>query len=130
MQNTYIRVKQLFFWPGLKTEVKKFVAACDIYQRCKSETVAYPSLLQPLPILNQAWEILSMDFIEGLPKSEGRGNTLVVVDRLTKFAHFIGLTHPFTTQDVARVFLDQVVKIHGVPKTIISNRDKIFTNLL
>jgi len=71
-----------------------------------------------------------MDFIERLPKSKGKDNILVVVNRLTKFAHFIGLTHPFTTQDVARVFLDQVVKMHGVPKAIISDQDKIFTNLL
>ena len=93
MQNTYIRVKQLFFWLGLKTEVKKFIVACDICQLCKSETVAYSGLLQPLPIPDQAWKSLSMDFIEGLPKLEGKDNILMVVDRLTKCAHFIG-SHP------------------------------------
>lgn len=67
--------------------------ACEVCKRCKSETVAYPGLLQPLPIPDQAWESISMDFIEGLLKSEGRDNILVVVDRLTKFAYFIGLTH-------------------------------------
>lgn len=71
-----------------------------------------------------------MDFVEGLPRSEGRDNILVIVDRLTKFAHFIGLAHSYTAKEVARVFLDRVVALHGVSKTIISDRDKIFTSLL
>ena len=70
-----------------------------------------------------------MDFVEGLPKSEGKNYIIVVVDQLTKFVHFIGLSHPYATQEVARVFLDQVIKLHGVPKTIISYRDKVFTSL-
>lgn len=71
-----------------------------------------------------------MDFVEGLPRSEGKDCILVVVDRFTKFAHFLSLSHPYTTQEVAKVFLDQVVKIHGVPRTIISDRDKVFTSLM
>jgi len=66
--------------------------ACDTCKRCKYETVAYQCLLQPLPIPDQARASLSMDFIKGLPKSERKDSTLVVDDRLTKFAHFIGLT--------------------------------------
>ena len=71
-----------------------------------------------------------MDFVKGLPKSEGKDNIMVVVDQFTKFAHFIGLTHPYTTQEVARVFLDQVAALHGIPKTIISDRDKVFKSTL
>lgn len=71
-----------------------------------------------------------MDFIEGLPKSEGKDCIMVVVDRFTKFAHFIGLTHPYSAQEVARIFLDQVMKLHVVPHLIISDQDKIFTSLL
>jgi len=88
-----------------------------------------PGLLQPLEIPGQAWESLSMDFVEGLPKSEGKNCIIVVVDRLTKFAHFIGLSHLYTTQEVVRVFLDLVIKLHMVPKTIIFNHDKVFTSL-
>lgn len=129
-QNTYLRVKQVFQWPRMKAEIKELVRRCDTCKRCKSETVAYPGLLQPLPIPDQAWTNISMDFVEGLPRSEGRDSILVVVDRLTKFAHFIGLTHPYTAQDVARVFLDRVIKLHGAPKIIVSDRDIIFTSLM
>ena len=69
-----------------------------------------------------------MDFIEGLSKLEGKDTILVIVDHFTKFAHFISLTHPFIAPDVARLLLDLVFKIHGIPKTIVSDRDKIFTS--
>lgn len=125
---TYYRVRQLFYWLGQKTEVVKCVLACEVCQRCKHEQVALPGLLQPLSIPDQAREGISMDFIEGLPKSEAKDVILVVADRLTKFAHFLSLTHPFSAQEVARLFLDLVGKIHGIPKTIVSDRDKIFTS--
>ena len=90
-------MKQLFHWPKLKAEVREFMLACDPYKRCKHENVAYPGLLQPVPIPDQARISVSMNFIEGLPKSKRKDNILVVVDRLTKFAHFIRLAHAYTT---------------------------------
>lgn len=68
-----------------------------------------------------------MDVIEKLPKSEIFDTILVVVDRYSKYAHFFPLKHPFTTQGVAQLILDNVVKLHGLPKSFVSNRDKIFT---
>lgn len=69
-----------------------------------------------------------MDFIKALPKSKGKDTIWVLMDRLTKYAHFIFLTHPYSTQEVATAFLDTMYKLYGMPQDIISDRDRIFTN--
>ena len=96
VQNTYRRLKTNFHWYGMKAMVKKVVEECNVCRQAKVERVAYPGLLQPLLVPGGTWEAVTMDFIEGLPSSEGRNAILVVVDRFTKYGHFIALTHPFT----------------------------------
>jgi hypothetical protein len=83
-------------------------------------------LLQTLSVPSQVWDEISMDFVEGLPKSNGKEAILVVVDQLTKYAHFLPLRHPFTAATVAGVFFHEVVRLHGVPSIIISDRDRVF----
>jgi E3 ubiquitin-protein ligase DOA10 len=69
-----------------------------------------------------------MDFIDGLPKCDGFSVILVVADRFIKYAHFLPLKHPYTAQSVALIFFNSIIKLHGLPKTIVSDRDKIFTS--
>nr|GEU40113.1 retrotransposable element Tf2 [Tanacetum cinerariifolium] len=99
---------------------------CLVCQKCKPDLAAYPGLLQPLPIPHNIWTSISMDFIEGLPKSQRKNVIFMVVDGLSKYAHFMTLAHPFTTQQVAQSFLDNVYKLHGMPESIVSDRDKVF----
>jgi hypothetical protein len=125
---TYERVKHSFFWDGMKQDIRNFVAECDMCQRNKAETVKLSGTLQPLLIPPVIWKDISMDFITGLPKLGNKSIIMVVVDFLSKYAHFYTLQHPFTTSTVAHIFMDQVFKLHGMPHSIVSNRDPTFTS--
>jgi hypothetical protein len=128
IQATYQRAKKLYYWPGLKLAVELFVKQCSTCQHAKHSNQKPAGLLQPLPPPKGAWQDITMDFIDGLPVSEGASVILVVVDRLTKYAHFLPLKHPYTAKSVDKAFVDNVVKQHGVPLSIISDRDKVFTS--
>ena len=93
----------------------------------KVETIKTPGLLQPLSIPSQCWEEVSIDFITGLPKYEGKSVIMVVVDRLTKYAHFYALSHPFKANAVSTTFMETIQNLHGNPKIIVSDKDPIFT---
>jgi hypothetical protein len=127
---TYRRMKQLFAWKGMKAAVLKFVQTCVTCQQAKPARDKLPGKLQPLPVPSAAWQIISMDFVEGLPLSSSVNCILVVVDSFTKYAHFIPLRHPFTAAGVAKIFMNNIYKLHGMPLSIISDRDCIFTSNL
>lgn len=110
--------------------VLDYVAHCSICQQAKSERVRYPGLLQPLPVPDFAWQVVTLDFIEGLPSSHGHNCILVVVDKFSKYAHFLPLSHPFTALKVAMLYMENVFKLHGLPEAIVSDRDKVFTSNL
>jgi hypothetical protein len=102
------------------------VEKCLVFQQNKVETITTRGLLQPLSIPSQHWEEVSMDFITWLPKSKGMSVIMVIIDRLTKYAHFCALSHPFKASTVAIAFMEIVQKLHGSPNIIVSDRDPIF----
>lgn len=114
----------------MKQSIQEFVAQCLVCQQAKAEKVPYPGLLQPLEVPKQAWQVVTSDFIEGLPKSSSYDCILVVVDKFSEYSHFIKLAHPFTALKIAKLYMDTVYKLHGMPQVIVSDRDKVFTSQL
>lgn len=125
---TYSHIKQLFFWPGMRADIRSFVQSYSVCIQAKPDHARYPGLLQPPLVPSSSWEIITMDFIEGLPQSGAANAILVVVNKFSKFTHFLPLKHPFSAAVVARLFLDTVYRLHGMPKSIVSNRDWVFTS--
>ncbi|GAU25040.1 hypothetical protein TSUD_155140 [Trifolium subterraneum] len=123
---TYRRIVANLYWIGMKNTIQEFVRQCDICQRQKYMASSPGGLLQPFPIPEQIWEDISLDFIAGLPKSKQFEAILVVVDRLSKYAHFIPLKHPYTARSIAEIFCKEIVRLHGIPLSIVSDRDPIF----
>ncbi|KAI0523375.1 hypothetical protein KFK09_005770 [Dendrobium nobile] len=126
VHKTYRRLASELYWKGMYKDVEEMVARCEVCQRNKYMAMAPGGLLQPLALPNRVWEEVFMDFIDGLPHSEGFTVIFVVVDRLSKYAHFILLRHPYTAVSVAAAFIREVVRLHGIPESIVSDRDKVF----
>ena len=125
---TYEQARRNFFWQGMKRKIQEMVAECDTCQCNKGETTPLSGLLEPLPLPTRIWIDISMDFIEGLPKSGGKTVILVVVDHLSKYSHFFALIHPHTTSSIKKCFMDQIFPLHGIPSSIVSNRNTTFTS--
>ena len=125
---TYRQIRERFSWKGLKGEVMQHVRECSIFQQNKIEHIHPVGLLQPLPIPEQKWESISLDFITGLPKVQGRDCLYVMVDWLTKFVHFFAISSDYSAAHVAELFFRKVFKLHGLPKTIVNDRDSKFTS--
>jgi hypothetical protein len=128
-QKTVAVVKSHYFWPGMKKDIAEYIARCMECQKVKAEHRHPAGLLQPLHIPEWKWEVVMMDFIMGLPRT-GKHHDLimVVVDKLTKSAHFIPLKTTHKVADVVDIFMKEVAQLHGTPKTIVSDRDPKFTS--
>jgi hypothetical protein len=118
-----------FYIPRDRALVQDWVRSCATSQPNKTETLQSAGLLQPLEVSSQVWADISMDFIEGLPKVTEKSVILTVVDRFSKYAHFIALSHPYTTAFVTRAFFDSVVRLHGFPSSIVNDRDPCLQRL-
>ncbi|KAA0037817.1 pol protein [Cucumis melo var. makuwa] len=125
----YQDLKRVYWWRNMKREVAEFVSRCLVCQQVKAPRQKPAGLLQPLSIPKWKWENVSMDFITGLPRTL-RGFTViwVVVDRLTKSAHFVPGKSTYTASKWAQLYMSEIVKLHGVPVSIVSDRDARFTS--
>ena len=108
-EKTLHRLRSSFYNTHMTRCVREFVKGCSTCQRNKSEHLHPAGLLQPLPIPHNVWSDIAMDFVEGLPKVAGKSVILTIVDRFSKYAHFIPLSHPYSANSVARAFFDNIV---------------------
>ena len=123
-------VEKLFWWPRMVQDIGAYVKNCPSCQVNKSSTQKPAGLLQPLPVPSETWQVVTMDYIMALPRTlNGHTALLVVVDKLSisKMTHLIPTTVQVTGEETARLYVDHVVKLHGVPQAIVSDRDKRFT---
>jgi hypothetical protein len=123
----YQDLRKNFWWSNMKVDISKYVTKCDTCHRVKASHLKSAGVLQPLTIPLWKWDDMSMDFIVSLPPTARKKDSIwVIVDRLTKTAHFIAVHTTYSVQDYAKLYVDQIVCLHGIPKTIVSDRGTQF----
>ena len=125
----YQDLKKNFWWPDMKREIADWVNKCYTCQRVKAEHQRPSGLIQPLNIPEWKWEHIAMDFIVGLPRTRANHDAIwIIVDRLTKTAHFLPINEKFTMEKLVQLYLKEIVTRHGVPVSIVSDRDPRFNS--
>jgi hypothetical protein len=125
----YQDLKQHYWWTKMKIEIAGYVARCDTCRRVKAIHLKTAGLLQSLPIPTWKWEDISMDFIVGLPRTaKGFDSIWVIIDQLTKITHFLPVKVKYTVVIYAELYIARILSLHGVPKTIVSNRGPQFVS--
>ena len=123
----YQDLKKNFWWPNIKKEIAEWVSRCDTCQRVKAEHQRPSGLLQPLEIVEWKWEHIAMDFMVGLPRTKANHDAIwIIIDRLTKSAHFLPINEKFSLERLVQHYLKEIVVQHGVPVSIVSDRDPRF----
>jgi ribonuclease HI len=123
----YHDIKSLYWWTRMKRGIAKYVSECDTCKRIKASHLKVACTLQPLLIPSWKWEDLSMDFIVGLPNTSWHHDSIwVIVDRLTKTDHFLPVHTTHRAEKYAKIYIDQIVRLHGMPRTIVSDRGAPF----
>ena len=119
----YQDLKSRFWWKSMKRDIAEYIARCDVCQRVKAEHQRPAGLLKPLEIPEWKWDDISMDFVVGLPRTQkGNDAIWVIVDRLTKVAHFIPVKETFHVPRLSELYINHIVRLHGIPRSIISDR--------
>ncbi|KAJ4701711.1 Retrotransposon protein, putative, Ty3-gypsy subclass [Melia azedarach] len=125
----YRTLREHYWWQGMKREIAEFVSRCLICQQIKAEHQKPVGLSQPLPIPEWKWEHIMMDFVMGLPRTQrGHDSVWVIIDRLTKSAHFLPFKNTYSMEKMASLYVDEIVRLHGAPVSIVSDRDPRFTS--
>jgi len=124
----YRDLKRYYQWVGMKRDVANWVEECDVCQLVKAEHQVPGGMLQSLPIPEWKWDFITMDFVVGLPVSRIKDAIWVIVDRLTKSAHFLAIRKTDGAAVLAKKYVSEIVKLHGVPVSIVSDRDSKFTS--
>ena len=128
-RRTLQKLQENFYWPDHTIEVRDFVLGCEVCQQEKSVHRLPAGLLEPLTLPEQKWADVSMGFILGLPKIDsGFDGILTVVDRATKMVHLVPVQQTITASEIALIYWQQVGKLHGIPRSIVSDRDPQFVS--
>ena len=120
-------ITRQYYWPNMRETIKRYIKNCDTCQRSKAVHHAPYSLLQPNEVPDQPWRSIAMDFITDLPNSKGYDTILVIIDRLTKMSHFIPCRKDLDARQFATHFMQHIVRLHGIPRDIITDRGSLFT---
>jgi transposase InsO family protein len=123
---TFVKLNESYFWPGMRAYVKRFIDRCRIFQHLKGRK-QNAGFYQPLPILERSRDAISMDFVLGFPRTQrGVDSIFVVVDRFSNMTHFIPCQKTSDTTHITNLFFKEVIRLHGLPKSIVSDRDTKF----
>ena len=126
-EKTYLTLSRDFYWLRQYKFVRKYIRACETCQRVKPSPGLHAPL-QPLPVAAECWESVSMDFMFGFPPDDhGNDGILVFVDRFSKMVHLAAVPETITAEGCARIFVDTVFRLHGLPRDLVSDRDPRFT---